>query len=155
MSSEAVWANWCCCNLRLGENGLILGLIEGHVRGASRIFLELQPDLSELFRATTCPESVILVGVTHYQVSLDDRRPSFLPGGQPPQPRERKTLTMSNYFGIGLVGTSRMIGGSMPYCRIWWIMTVHTVEYSKLQYITDTLHCISLHTHARPCMYIY
>eukprot|EP00435_Cladocopium_sp_Y103_P066699 s393_g29.t1 len=34
--------------------------------------------------------------------SLDDRRPSFLPGGQPPQPRERKTLTMSNYFGIGV-----------------------------------------------------
>ena len=33
--------------------------------------------------------------------SLDDKRPSFLPGGSQ-QPRERKTLTMSNYFGIGV-----------------------------------------------------
>eukprot|EP00913_Durusdinium_trenchii_P000974 g899.t2 len=30
-----------------------------------------------------------------------DKRPSFLPGGSQP-PRERKTLTMSNYFGIGV-----------------------------------------------------
>ena len=33
--------------------------------------------------------------------SLDDKRPSFLPALPGQQPRERKTLTMSNYFGIG------------------------------------------------------
>jgi len=34
--------------------------------------------------------------------SLDDKRPSFLPALPGQQPRERKTLTMSNYFGIGV-----------------------------------------------------
>ncbi|CAK9058705.1 unnamed protein product [Durusdinium trenchii] len=68
--------------------------------------------------------------------SVEDKRPSFLPGGSQP-PRERKTLTMSNYFGIGVDAAVALDFHQMRERRPEWFWSrlVNKLWYFRSGYI--------------------